>query len=496
MKRNLSLVAALALAVSWGLPARTWAEDEAPAESAGGDEGGGEAVPIETTAAPAQPEAAPADEPAAPPAASPAGEPMHTPPDMAAAAPEPSPQKSAKKARRGPSPRALKAARVLAEGRQAERAQQYSRAITAYERATRLDPSSADAFFHLGNAYFGRAYQRGASEKADKDDAQGGVDAYQTAMALDPGLKSIRDPFLLYHGLSQCLEATGAYEKALDALKLASKANPNNPMPHLYGARVRFRMRDHERASANLYWSVKRAVKLNMFPQLARMLRQDPVFAGLMSLPQSKVILDSYDAVYRGAITEDQAKDRIRSYADREDLRDAVRDVPTSRSSRPSSLDAPVVDPVVLQRIDDAHRAFEAGNFQQAVNDYQSALTADGPKGTMDAVLKSMVLERLGSSYRQMGLAGEGVRVLVRAVEALPENSAAHYEMALCLAAGGRPGEALSSLNRSLDTAGTLAQLRKTLILSKTDPELASVRDIPRYRLIVESHERKMTARR
>lgn len=494
MKKNFTVVAALALALGWGLPSRAWADEDAPAEAAGGDEGGGsEAVPIETTAAPA-PAAAPAEEPAAPPpaAAAPAGEPIPTPHDMEAPAPAPAKKGGRKSSAR--SPKSMKAARVLAEGRSAERAQQYTRAIGLYEKATRLDPSSADAFFHLGNGYFGRAFQR--SDRTDRDDAQAAVDAFETARGIDPTLKSIRDPFLLFHGLAQAQEAVGNYQKALGALKLASKTNPNNPMPHLYGARVRMKMGDTERASANLYWSVKRARALNMYPQLARMVRQDPMFSGLMGMAKSQTIMDTYDAVHRGAISESVALERIRAMGERDDLRDAVRDVPSSRNSRPSSMDAPVTDPVVLQRIDDGHRAFEAGDYRQAVTDYQAALTADGPKGTMDAVLRSMTLERLGSAYRQMGLAGEGARVLTRAIETLPENSQAHYEMALCLAAGGHPGEALSALNRALDTAGTISQVRKTLIQSKTDPELASVRDIPRYRLIIESHERKLTARR
>ena len=493
MKRNFAMVAALAAALGWGLPTRALADDEDGAEAPAEDSGGSEAVPIESTAPPSQPEAAPKEEPAAPaPAAAPAGEPIPTPHDMGPASEAPAPKKAAGR-KSGKAPRALKAARILAEGRAAERAQQYSRAIALYEKATKQDPSSADAFFHLGNGYFGRAFQR--SDRTDRDDAQAAVDAYETARGIDPTLKSIRDPFLLFHGLSQSYEALGSYPKALGALKLASKANPNNPMPHLYGARVRMKMGDTERASANLYWSVKRARSLNMYPQLAKMIRQDPMFAGLMGMPQSKTIMDSYDALHRGAISEEQAKERIRSFAEREDLRDAVRDVPSSFSSRPSSMDTPTVDPVVLQRIDDGHKAFEAGDYHQAVTDYQNALAADGPKGTMDAVMKSMVMERLGSAYRQLGHASEGVRVLSRAVEILPENSSAHYELALALASGGRPGESLTALNRALDTAGGISQLRKTLIMSKTDPELASVRDIPRYRLIVESHERKLARR-
>lgn len=489
MKKNLAVTTALALALSWGLPTFLRAEDEAaPADAPAEEEA---PVPVETTAAPSQPEpeAAPAPEPPA----APAGEPMYTPEDMAPAA-QPAPKPAAKK-RSGPAPRSLRAARLLAEGRQAERARQYSRAISLYEKATKLDPSSADAFFHLGNAYYARAYAVGTGDKADKDDSQAAADAYQTAAALDPKAKAVRDPFTLYHSLAQSLETVGEYRKALEALKGASKHNPDNPMPHLYGARIRMKMSDPERATANLYWSIKRARKLNMYPQLARMIKADPRFSGLMSIPQSRVIVDSFDAVQSGAITEDAAVERIRLAGEREGLRDAVSDRPSSRTSRPASMDAPVTDPVVLQRIDDGHRAFEAGDFRQAVTDYQNALTADGPKGTMDAVLRSMVLERLGASYRHMGHAGEGIRVLTRAVETLPENSSAHYELALCFAAGGQPGAALSALNRALDTAGTLAQLRKTLLLSKTDPELASVREIPRYRLIIDSHERKVARR-
>ncbi|MBI5595871.1 MAG: tetratricopeptide repeat protein [Elusimicrobia bacterium] len=502
MKKIITLATALGLACGLGLPARAQSEDESapvaadapeeaapasePAAAPASDAPWNDAVPIETTAAPAS------DEPAAPPpaAAAPA---LPAAPEADAPPPAPQPEKSRKKARRAPA--SLKIAKVLAQGRQAERAQQYSRAITIYERATRIDSSSAEAFLHLGNAYFSRAFVHG-NGSVDKDDAQGAVDAYETALGLDPKLASVSNPYTLYHGLSQCHEALGNYGKALASLKGAAKSNPDNPMPHLYGARIRTKLGETDKASANLYWSARRALKLNMYPQLSKLVRTDPMFAGLMGQPRSKVIMESFDAVSRGSLTEEQAKERIRAAGTAEDLRDAVRDVPTLSTSRPRSMDIPAVDEAVMARIEDGHRAYEAGAFSDAAAAYHAAVTADKTRGSMDTVMRSLVYERLGSAYRHLGHAGEASRVLSKAVESLPNNSSAHYELALCLAIGGRPGDSLSALNRALDTAATMPQLRKTLIMAKTDPELASIRDLPRFKLIVESHSRKLSARR
>lgn len=503
MKKIIALAAMVGLASGLALPAWSQSEDEAaPAAAEAPDEAapapqdsaapadeppaGSDAVPIETTAAPADDGPAPSQ--AAAPAAPQA-------PAVSESEEEPAikPAKSRKQARRAPA--SLKVAKVLAQGRQAERAQQYSRAITIYERATRIDSSSAEAFLHLGNAYFSRAFVRG-SGAVDKDDAQGAVDAYETALGLDPKLKSVSNPYTLYHGLSQCREALGHYEKALAALKGAAKSNPNNPMPHLYGARIRTKLGEGEKASANLYWSVRRALKLNMYPQLSKLIRTDPMFSALMDQPRNKIIMESFDAVSRGAMTEEQAKERIRAAGTAEDLRDSVRDVPTLSGSRPKSMDVPAVDEAVMARIEDGHRAFEAGAYQDAAASYHAAISADKSRGSMDTVMRSLVYERLGASYRRLGHAGEASRVLAKSVESLPNNSSAHYELALCMAIGGRPGESLTSLNKALDSAATVPQLRKTLIMAKTDPELASVRDLPRFKAIVESHTRKLSARR
>lgn len=514
MKATISLMTALALAFGLGLPSSAGASGEHAANMAadqseeGGPEGAEPAaeappaeepaaeapVPIPTTEAPSGVDApAPPDVPAPP--AEAAGVPT-APREPAAskAAPAPKAGKS-RGASKAHAPRSLNVAKLLAQGRQAERAQQYSRAVAVYERATRADPNSAEAFVHLGNGYFARAFQRGI-ESVDKDDAQSAVDAYETALGLDASLKSVADPYILYHGLAQCQESLGHYEKSLQALKGATKASPNNPMPHLYGARVRYRMRDFKRASANLYWSVRRARKLNMYPQIARLIQKDAMFAGLMSLPANKVVMDSFDALHRGELTEAQAKERIRAFGASDDFRDAVRDVPTSQTSRPRSLDRPTINEAVISRVEEGHRAFDAGAFNEAVTAYRDALSLDAKKGTMDEVMKSLVFERLGSSYRQMGHAGEAARILARAVSVLPNNSSARYELALCLAAGGRPADALTELNGALDTAGTVAQLRKILILSKTDPDLNAVRDLPRFKAILDSHQSRLAARR
>ncbi|MBI3299215.1 MAG: tetratricopeptide repeat protein [Elusimicrobia bacterium] len=529
--KTLLLLIALSLALGPARPAL--ADDDmadsvsdAPTDDAGGVDGadpapatdGGDEILPPDTVKQEPPETVSSDEPA--PAADPAPEPepapapVYTPPP-AAAEPEPEPAPAAKaaapdkaaaapakpirkalKSRRAAkrsAPLSLKAARLLAQGRQAERAQQYSRAVSIYERATRVAPNSAEAHTHLGNGYFARAFQRGM-DAVDKDDAQAAVDAYETALGLDSGLTTIGDPYILYHGLAQCREALGHFPKALSALKGAAKANPSNPLPHLYGARVRYRMRDFERASASLYSSVRRARKLNIYPQIARLIRSDPMFNGLISLPANKLIIDSYDSVQNGFMSEAEAKDRIKNFGTADDFRDAVRDVPTFRNSQTTA--APAVDEAVMRRVSDGHRAYEAGAYNEAAANYQDALKRDARKGTLDEVMKSLVYERLGSSLRHLGSAGEAARVLARAVKATPNNSAAHYELSICLAIGGRPADSLDHLNKALDSAAGIAQLRKVLIMSKTDPELASIRDLPRYSAIVASHQRRLSARR
>ncbi|MFH1724703.1 MAG: tetratricopeptide repeat protein [Elusimicrobiota bacterium] len=375
------------------------------------------------------------------------------------------------------------AERLVERGVREMNSEEYAGAIKLFERAIRADAGSVEAFFQLGYAHYQRAFLRGSAEKADKEDARRAVEAFETALALEPRLGSLEEPFLLYHSLAQCHEALGRYKPALNAIGKAARASPRNPMPHLYAARLRHKMKNPDMASANLRVSVRRARRVDAYPHLARLIRSDSLFSGLLEIPQNEVILDAYEAVEAGALTEDEAEERIRGF---DSLRDSIRDVPTETISE--ALDAPLKDPRVVERLEAADSAYRSQRYREAIDYYDAALMADERKGTLDGRAKARIYERIAASYRHVGLAGEAIDVLEDALTKLPASSSAYYELALCHSLDGRLSDALSYLEKSLKNAYTREQLRKTLLLARTDDEFEPLWDLPRFQQILTSY--------
>jgi tetratricopeptide (TPR) repeat protein len=420
----------------------------------------------------------------------------------AAQAPEARPEVQApkRKARRNRRSRKsasrARAGRTVITGIRAMKEQNYSKAIVIFERAAKQDSRWSNAFFHLGNAYYHRAFAQGSPETADRDDASNAIDAFETALALDPALRSIRQPHKLYHGLAQSYEAVGRYDEALASIKDGAAVSPRNPMPNLYGARLRYRMRDFVMSSKNFYVSVARAHKIKSYPQLSKLIRSNGLFVPLLSVPQNRVILDAFDAVTEGTLSLAEARERIKT-GDTGGMRDALADRPSASVQMPQVVKRPEPrqDPDVLKAIELGHLAFNVRRYREAVKHYENAFALDRARGTMDSVQKSMLFERIGSSYRKLGLANEAVQVLERAVGELPDNSTAYYQLALANAQMGKVGDAMSHLNRSLETARSMSELRKTLLMTKTDTEFEGLYDLPRFADIVKSFERKIARR-
>ncbi|MFA5140056.1 MAG: tetratricopeptide repeat protein [Elusimicrobiota bacterium] len=384
------------------------------------------------------------------------------------------------------------AGRLIVEALQELRARDYDKAIGLLEKATRADPNSANAFAHLGNAYYRKAFQRGTPEAADKDDARNALEAFDAAVALDPGLRTVREPYFVHHAMAQCHEALNQYEDALAAVKRATVLSQDNPMPYLYGAKLRYKMQDYANSAANLYHGVQRARRMNAYPALAKMVKSDPLFMSLLDIPQNKTILEAYDAVESGTLTEGEAKERIRNSSG---YKDALTALPRS-DSRPKALGEPMRDPAVLKRLDIANAAFKHQHYPAAIDNYRAALEEDSRRGTLDSAQKSAIHENIGSSYRNMGLAGEAVRSLRSAVEEMPQNASAHYQLSLSYAIAGELDNALTCLNKALDNARTLPELRQIMIMSKTDSEMTALQGLPRFKEILNSHKGKLTARR
>lgn len=379
------------------------------------------------------------------------------------------------------------ARRLLERGAKSLGEQDYESAIRLLQRATSLDSGSAEAFFQLGNAYYQRAFQTGpAPEKADKADARQTVSAYQTALTLGYGGSSSQEAYVLQHGLAMCYETLGRYDDALDALKRAMELSPGNPMPALYAARLRYERGDLADATANFRLSVERARRIKGYKALARLVRTHPMFSALARAPQHKSLLEAYDLVEQGAITESEAGQRV---AEMQEYRDSLNQG-SSTALRRRSLGS-VEAAKLAAAVEAAHGDFRFGRFEDALEGYRRALEENAGKEALDAAQKSRVLENMGICYRRLGLAQESTSSLEAAAKERP-NASAYYQLALTYSNAGQFPKALSALDRSLYSALSAAELRKMLLLARTDPELDPVRDLPHFQRMLQPHLQRL----
>lgn len=396
------------------------------------------------------------------------------------------------KARRSASPG--KARELVVEGVRSLKALQYNGAISVFQKAIKADAGSAEAFYWLGTAYYQRAFQTGTPDKADAEDSAQAVDALQTAASFDPSMRSIPDPYLLFHSLAQSQEALGRYEESAGNMKMAMKASPNNPMPPLYAAELRYRMRDMKRSAENLHMSVQKARRTNSYRSLAKLIRSHPQFSSLLLVPQNQAILSIYDQVEAGTLTEAQAKEQVEERANyRDSLKDSVKD--PSLESRQRIAESPLIDPKVYESMNKANDDFRFRRYRQAIIAYQQALMDDRERGTLDGAAKAVIYENIGSSYRQLGAVAEAVRSLERAAIENPTSSNAYYQMALAYSTAGQFNRAINALDQALKNARTVPELRKTLLMAKTDLELEPVRDLPAFQRILAPHQTRLQAR-
>ncbi|OGR60790.1 MAG: hypothetical protein A2X36_03650 [Elusimicrobia bacterium GWA2_69_24] len=375
--------------------------------------------------------------------------------------------------------------------KEAREARDYSSVIRCNESRIAENPRDAAAFSRLGEAYYYRAFQRGTPEQGDLTDAEGAVDAYETALQLDPKFKVLQNPSLLYHGLAQCYDSLGRRDQALEAFQEAARLAPRNPMPLLYRARLYCKRNDRKLCIDSFQSGVRRARRFRVYPKLALLARTDPRFQGIMEVPQNQVILDSYDAVQRGLLSDAEARDRIQNA---DILRDAVHAALVGNRiqlPRPPAAvrpEAPTLDRQVVGFIDAGHIAFHSGAFRDAVDSYQAALSADEEKGALDPARKALLFERIGASYRRLGLVELALPALERTVPGAPQTPSGLYELALCHALKGDVDAALGALASALEKAPNSVSLGRLLKAARSDRELSRVRKSEEFDRILAVH--------
>jgi tetratricopeptide (TPR) repeat protein len=141
------------------------------------------------------------------------------------------------------------------------------------------------SYFHLGYAHYQRGFSSGNPETADAQDASSAVSAYQTALAIDPGLASLDHPSRLYESLGLCYEALDLPEKAAAAYKQAIAVAPGNPLPSLYAARLRCARHELGPCEKNFDLAVKKAAENGRREKLLDLARGFRLFKPLFNSP-------------------------------------------------------------------------------------------------------------------------------------------------------------------------------------------------------------------
>ena len=259
-------------------------------------------------------------------------------------------------------------------------------------------------------------------------------------------------------------------------------------MPPLYLAELELRRGSARSSAESLLEAVERARKAHTYAALSRLVRRHPQFAALAQAPRTVILLHDYDDVEKGVLPLAAARERAE---DRFAMRDSLNDLPRGAADRSRTRILAAGDKRVLGLIEDADDDFKWHKYRQALAGYRAAFEADRRRGTLTGAERARVLENAGVAYRKLGQTDDAVTMLRRSIQEVPRTSSAYYQLALAQSAAGRFLDALNALDQSLRNAPNTAELRKTLLLARTDAELDSMRDMPGFSQILDEHSRR-----
>lgn len=97
----------------------------------------------------------------------------------------------------------------------------------------------------------------------------------------------------------------------------------------------------------------------------------------------------------------------------------------------------------------------------------------------LDTTQRSVLFSNIGLAYEKMGLNERALQSYQYAVQEFPRNASAHYHLARAYALAGDLENAYVSLKSALLNAGNPRELRRILLLARTDFELEPLRASP-----------------
>lgn len=342
---------------------------------------------------------------------------------------------------------------------------QLTAAISQLNKAARTQPS-VSAYFLLGWAHYQRGFKHGSVELADRDDAQSAIDAYRMALDMDPMLGELTDPTRLHFSLALCQEVVGEYEQALNSYKTALKLSPQKALIPLHAARLRLKMKDEEKSLSNIALAMTTARKSDHQGALIAAAKREPAFAPLLADDKTRTAL--------GISQAESAQVMIASSLDArgEEMRDALNDPPRTTPSQ---------DPAVVEKIAKGDAEFKVRHYLDAANAYTKALELNASRQALTAERVAELQKKIGTSYNKMGQLEQAILALQKSLQSNPKDPGTYYQIALSYAMSGKTAAAVNSLRDSFAVCTDPAELRRLVLLAKTDVEFEAARDLQAF---------------
>jgi len=369
----------------------------------------------------------------------------------------------------------------------------YTAAIDDFTRAARSENTAA-AYFLLGYAHYQRGFLTGDPDTADKEDAVEAVNAFTTAVKVDPSLKSVAQPHKLYHALVLCYEALGSYDKAIDAYRKAFTAAPDDPMLPLYAARLRFRMNDRHKAADNLHLALQKAKDAGKLKAMIAMVETNALFSSMLTDDTQLAVVRHYDpkaAAPQTAVVASAASTPLGPQTGL--MRDSIKNAAPTAADRMATLRQQDKD--VLDALSSANDELKFRRYRESITAYNDALALNKKSGILNPTEVAFIYEKIGTAYNRLGDSDRAVAALRRCVEQAPMDSAAHYQLSLAYAVQGHLQDSVHALSEALKSAPTAAELRRYTLLAKTDSELEGIRDLPAFKAVLDENRPRLANR-
>ena len=126
---------------------------------------------------------------------------------------------------------------------------------------------------------------------------------------------------------------------------------------------------------------------------------------------------------------------------------------------------------------------------------FQRFLVAGKPEES-ERLYKEALKMQYGAAYNKLGLTSGAVKALRYSVQEMPGNANAHYQLALAYSVDGKFSNALKAMGESFRNAPSQGELRKLMLLAKTDSELDPVRELPGFKAVLGTFQDRIAARR